>query len=1410
MKSQNRLLIPLLLVLSLLAMAPPARALDDLILTEFMAVNDNVLPDEDGDFPDWIELFNAGTNTVNLNGWYLTDNPGNPTKWRFPGATMAPNSYLIVYASSKDRKTVGRPLHTNFKLGSNLGGYLALMKPDGLTVQSRFPFYPVQAPNVSYGFPVTQVTSLLVSNGSQGVFTVPLNAANEAVWPQITFDPAGWANITNGIGFEAETLSTSTAALTADSVTDWSASGTQGANSWFYGYWDKKADGNGTYEAVDFNQFPRGTGNGLAATNYWDGTKWDFPPPSNPPWTEISSTGAHPSGESGNPALPIHWPIRRYISETNGNLRITGVLAASGTSGTCGDGTIGRIFVDGVEVWQQAVFNRSVGYSIIVPASLGSAIDFAVDPGAANNDFCDTTIFTATIRTAAADVASVADTIADWSINGIQGAKNWQYGWYDQTADTVTPGYQPTNFTAYPAAPGPHGGANFWNGAEWQWFDGEPPFDRIGQYTCHPSIFTTGGTNSNQHWVIRRWTSEVAGTLQVDWHLSKRDLTGGGVTGKVFRNGTQVDTVTVTATDFNGAVRTIAIPAVQVGDFIDFTVEPGADVIGDDCFFNAVIHASGTLSNQFTSNVGGLMTNINATAWLRYPFTIADASSISSLTLRMKYDDGFAAWLNGTLVAAASAPALPAWNSTATGTRPDVLALEFTEFNLDDLKDLLQSGTNLLAIQALNITVADQDLLALAELRAGRIVVNTAVSNYFVGPTPGSANGPGSATLGPIIAEASHEPHDPADNDDLYVTARVAPTFRPVADVKLYYRVMFNSESNVVMLDDGLHADGVAGDGIYGAIIPSTASVPGELLRYYLTATDTSNTLSRLPVLGDANNSSLYFGTVVKNPVLTNALPVLHWFTPSPINTTAFVKVSLYWRGELYDNVKMNTHGQSSGGFRNHSFNVDFNPDHHFKPDATLPRVDDINLLSSYADKAHMRVMLSYGIHADAGPNSPSHFAVPVRMQSNGVFHSIMHIVENGDDNYLKRLGRDPNGALYKLYTPPTEPASAEKKTRRFEDKSDFVALVAGINSATNRTYIYDNVDVSEAINFFAAMIVTANIDCCHKNFYLYRDSDGDKEWEMLPWDVDLSFGRNWQAGENYWDDRVYPNNGLFVGTTFPLGPFFFANSVTRATYLRRVRTLQDELLQTNGTPAAQLNFEQQIDYWTALMTADGALDLAKWGTWGGGNGGDGGPGGTRIDSPASPYYRTLPQSAQEMKTNYLFNRRKFVFDQKMNLPAEFPDAQPPNAIVLIGALDSNPVSGRQSEEYLQLINTNAYAVDISGWKLSGAVEHTFQGGVVIPRAGSSNILHVVADKRAFRARSLSPRAGQGHYIEGPFKGQLSARGETIFLSDGKGRLVTTNLYLGNPSGAQSWLRHGNHVSPAAAPLRQPLHGGGF
>src|SRR6185503_21213218 len=110
---------------------------------------------------------------------------------------------------------------------------------------------------------------------------------------------------------------------------------------------------------------------------------------------------------------------RRYVSETNGPLRVSGILACQSQNGLCGDGVIGRIFVDGVEVFQRTVQYSSEDYSIVVSANVGSTIDFVIDAGNANNDFCDASTFTAKILTTGGATV-VADTIADCSISGTQ------------------------------------------------------------------------------------------------------------------------------------------------------------------------------------------------------------------------------------------------------------------------------------------------------------------------------------------------------------------------------------------------------------------------------------------------------------------------------------------------------------------------------------------------------------------------------------------------------------------------------------------------------------------------------------------------------------------------------------------------------------------------------------------------------------------------------------------------------------------------------------------------------------------------------------------------------------------------------------------------------------------------------
>ncbi len=120
-------------------------------ITEFLALNSSVLPDEDGDFSDWIEIHNPASEPVNLQNWYLTDDNDNPVKWKIPEVSLNPGAYLVIFASGKNRSDPSGNLHTNFKL-SGSGEYLALMKPDGRTIAFSFgDGFPPQYTDISYG-----------------------------------------------------------------------------------------------------------------------------------------------------------------------------------------------------------------------------------------------------------------------------------------------------------------------------------------------------------------------------------------------------------------------------------------------------------------------------------------------------------------------------------------------------------------------------------------------------------------------------------------------------------------------------------------------------------------------------------------------------------------------------------------------------------------------------------------------------------------------------------------------------------------------------------------------------------------------------------------------------------------------------------------------------------------------------------------------------------------------------------------------------------------------------------------------------------------------------------------------------------------------------------------------------------
>jgi hypothetical protein len=178
----------------------------DLYITEFMASNSDTIVDGFGDSSDWIELFNDGPTTIDLDGHYLTDDATDLTKWRIPAVDLAPGQTIVIFASSQDTVLSSGELHTNFKL-SAAGEYLGLVDTDGTTVLQDFgAAYPAQFEDVSYGLEMetSGTTTNLVSSGDTVSAFIPTNGTLGTTWTESSFDDSSWTiNGPSPIGYES-------------------------------------------------------------------------------------------------------------------------------------------------------------------------------------------------------------------------------------------------------------------------------------------------------------------------------------------------------------------------------------------------------------------------------------------------------------------------------------------------------------------------------------------------------------------------------------------------------------------------------------------------------------------------------------------------------------------------------------------------------------------------------------------------------------------------------------------------------------------------------------------------------------------------------------------------------------------------------------------------------------------------------------------------------------------------------------------------------------------------------------------------------------------------------------------------------------------------------------------------------
>lgn len=354
-----RKLFLFLVAAAFFAVTHSASAIGQVIITEFVASNQNGLTDEDGDTSDWIEIFNTGTTEVNLAGWTLTDDVDEDAKWLFPAVVLSPNSFLIIFASNKDRRVPGAPLHTNFALSAS-GGYLALFQKNGpdLALSHEYNPYPLQYPDRSYGIAQTLNTTQLVgASGSLRVF-IPTDNSLGTAWTARTYDDtvAGWSAGTSGVGYESTVpgfafktwfTSTSVGSLaTANQVI------------------------NGQQPTTAFHQETR------AVVNYLNtGADGHYTPQSNPSWLSGGDVNNYVVEATGTITIPTAGTWTFGVNSDDGfDLYVDGARVCFFDGGRGASDTLGQVTLTaGEHALRVIIFEGGGGSSGEVFAKLGSA-----------------------------------------------------------------------------------------------------------------------------------------------------------------------------------------------------------------------------------------------------------------------------------------------------------------------------------------------------------------------------------------------------------------------------------------------------------------------------------------------------------------------------------------------------------------------------------------------------------------------------------------------------------------------------------------------------------------------------------------------------------------------------------------------------------------------------------------------------------------------------------------------------------------------------------------------------------------------------------------------------------------------------------------------------------------------------
>ncbi|MEN8796301.1 MAG: lamin tail domain-containing protein [Akkermansiaceae bacterium] len=612
--------------------------------------------------------------------------------------------------------------------------------------------------------------------------------------------------------------------------------------------------------------------------------------------------------------------------------------------------------------------------------------------------------------------------------------------------------------------------------------------------------------------------------------------------------------------------------------------------------------------------------------FLRKEFTLS-GNLPSSLILRALYDDGVIVWLNGTEIYRSESVDSGIIdhrgndeNNAGEVNHGTAIASDeqdgYEEYTIDGISGLIQTGTNVVAVQVFNDSIGSSDILI-------DVALETPPPSFVqTPPSPGVQNHSYSVSAAPNIRQVAHIPESPTSADPVTVRAKVTDP-DGVDAVTLSYQIV--QPGSYIRKTDAEYEQGwvdlpmvdSANDGIFSATLP--AADHRELVRYRITCVDANGAGVRAPLLDDVQSNFAYFvydgvpawtganepgvdAAETFPPELLGQLPTYHLIADeadvtnsqygSGFNNVRFLGTLVY-DGEVYDHIEFEVGGRGSTYLSGkNKWRIYFNParelevrDHFGKKYGESWNKLTMNSCASTRNAgnrgmAGMDESLSFKVHQLTGALAPHTSYLHFRVIDNAVEASptdqytgdlwgLYLAIEELDGGLLDN--RDlPDGNIYRI-----EDGSNENQAKNQpSDRSDWTTFSSQSNSTNTETWWREHMDLEKYYNFRASNRIIGNIDLRYAgNHYFYHGTNADgtqSRWVPIAWDLDMML-----SSVRHWSGTVRQEKCL-------------SHPAIHIEYQNRCREILDLLLAEPALNGGQIG--QLIDEFTQILNPDGEV----------------------------------------------------------------------------------------------------------------------------------------------------------------------------------------------------------------------------